>query len=141
MKKGINIWSFPEGTIRECLTLAKAAGFEGVELALSAEGELSMHSTEGEIREVRAVAEGLGLSLYSLSSGLCWDLRLSDDDPAKRSAAKDMIKMAVDAFTGRDRELAEEVIAGDDVVDDDSILLSLAVKAGVRLLIQFKAPC
>lgn len=33
-------------------------------------------------------------------------------------AAKDMTKMAVDAFTGRDRELAEEVIASDDVVDE-----------------------
>lgn len=104
MKKGINIWSFPAGTIRESLTLAKAAGFEGVELALSAEGELSMHSTEGEIREVRSVAEGLGLSLYSLSSGLCWDLRLSDDDPAKRSAAKDMIKKQLEtaAILGAD---------------------------------------
>ena len=42
MKKGINIWSFPGGTIKESLELAKKAGFEGVELALNGTGELSM---------------------------------------------------------------------------------------------------
>ena len=92
MKKGINIWSFPAGTVRESLALAKDAGFEGVELALGAEGELTMTSSEAEILEVKKMADDLGLSLYSLSSGLCWDYRLSDDDPAMRQKAKDMIK-------------------------------------------------
>ena len=92
MKKGINIWSFPVGTIKENLALAKKAGFEGVELALNGEGELSLKSTEKEILEIRKAAEDMGLSLYSLSSGLCWDFRLSDDDAAMRQKAKDMIK-------------------------------------------------
>ena len=92
MKKGINIWSFPQGTIKDSLTLAKKAGFEGVELALSGEGELSMNSTEREIQDVRKTAEDLGLKLYSLSCGLCWDYRLSDDDEKMREKAKDMIK-------------------------------------------------
>lgn len=92
MKKGINIWSFPAGSIKDSLTLAKNAGFEGVELALGAEGELSMASTESEIKEVKKLADGMGLALYSLSCGLCWDYRLSDDDPALRAKAKDMIK-------------------------------------------------
>ena len=92
MKKGINIWSFPAGSIKDSLTLAKDAGFEGVELALNAEGELSMSATDAELREIKSVADGLGLSLYSLSSGICWDYRLSDDDPTMRERAKDMIK-------------------------------------------------
>lgn len=96
MKKGINIWSFPQGTIKENLTLAKDAGFEGVELAINASGELSMASTEKEIVEVKKTADDLGLSLYSLSSGLCWDLRLSDDDEKMREKAKDMIKKQLD---------------------------------------------
>lgn len=96
MKKGINIWSFPQGTIKENLTLAKDAGFEGVELAINASGELSMASTEKEILEVKKTADDLGLSLYSLSSGLCWDLRLSDDDEKMREKAKDMIKKQLD---------------------------------------------
>ena len=108
MKKGINIWSFPQGTIKESLTLAKAAGFEGVELALNGEGELSMQSTEREIEDVRKQAEELGLALYSLSCGLCWDYRLSDDDPAMRQKAKDMIKKQLETakILGADTILA-----------------------------------
>lgn len=92
MKKGINIWSFPAGTIKDSLTLAKNAGFEGVELALNPEGELSMSSPTSEIVEIKKTADDIGLSLYSLSSGLCWDYRLSDDEPNMREKAKDMIK-------------------------------------------------
>ena len=96
MKKGINIWSFPQGTIKESLMLAKKAGFEGVELALNGEGELSMQSTEKEIAEIRKMAEDMGLELYSLSCGLCWDYRLSDEDQSMREKAKDMIKKQLD---------------------------------------------
>lgn len=92
MKKGINVWSFPQGSVKDVLTLAKKAGFEGVELALNGEGELSLTSTESEIKQVKAMADDMGLALYSLSSGLCWDYRLSDDDPTLRQKAKDMIK-------------------------------------------------
>ncbi len=92
MKKGINVWSFPAGTIKDTLTLAKKAGFEGVELALNGEGELSLNSTKEELLAIKNTAEDLGLSLYSLSCGLCWDYRLSDDNPEIREKAKDMIK-------------------------------------------------
>ena len=33
MKKGISIWSFAEGTLREKMLLAKKAGFDGIELS------------------------------------------------------------------------------------------------------------
>ena len=92
MKKGINIWSFPAGTVKESLELAKAAGFEGVELALSGDGEISLTSTDAELLEIRKTAEALGLELYSLSCGLCWDYRLSDDDPVIREKAKSIIR-------------------------------------------------
>jgi len=100
MKKGINIWSFPNNTIKENLILAKDAGFEGVELALNGEGELSINATDKEIKEIKDVADSLGLSLYSLSCGLCWDYRLSDDDANIRQKAKDMIKKQIDTAKG-----------------------------------------
>jgi hexulose-6-phosphate isomerase len=96
MKKGINIWSFPQDSIKNNLALAKDAGFEGVELALNGEGELSMISTDKEITAIKNMADDMGLSLYSLSCGLCWDYRLSDDDKAMREKAKDMIKKQLD---------------------------------------------
>ena len=100
MKKGINIWSFPNNTIKNNLILAKDAGFEGVELALNGEGELSINATDKEIKEIKDVADSLGLSLYSLSCGLCWDYRLSDDDANIRQKAKDMIKKQIDTAKG-----------------------------------------
>ena len=92
MKKGINIWSFPQASIKNNLVLAKDAGFEGVELALNGTGELSMQSTDKEIKQIKTMADDMGLTLYSLSCGLCWDYRLSDDDKNMRQKAKDMIK-------------------------------------------------
>ena len=100
MKKGINIWSFPNNTIKNNLILAKDAGFEGVELALNGEGELSINATDKEIKEIKDVADSLGLSLYSLSCGLCWDYRLSDDDANIRQKAKDMIRKQIDTAKG-----------------------------------------
>ena len=56
MKKGINIWSFPQASIKDNLALAKDAGFEGVELAIGAEGELTLDSTESEIKGIKNIA-------------------------------------------------------------------------------------
>ncbi len=92
MKKGINIWSFPSGSIKDNILLAKKAGFEGIELALNETGELSMKSTDKEILEIKEFAKNEKMSLYSLSCGMCWDYRLSDDDKSMREKAKDMIK-------------------------------------------------
>lgn len=96
MKKGINIWSFPQASIKDNLVLAKDAGFEGVELALNGTGELSMQSTDKEIKQIKTMADDMGLVLYSLSCGLCWDYRLSDDDKNMRQKAKDMINKQLD---------------------------------------------
>lgn len=96
MKKGINIWSFPQASIKDNLVLAKDAGFEGVELALNGTGELSMQSTDKEIKQIKTMADDMGLTLYSLSCGLCWEYRLSDDDKNMRQKAKDMIKKQLD---------------------------------------------
>ena len=111
MKKGINVWSFPPASIKDTLTLAKNAGFEGVELALNAEGELSLNSTEKELLEIKKVANDLDIAIPSLSSSLCWDYRLSDDDPKMREKAKDIIKKQIESakILGADTVL---VIAG-----------------------------
>ena len=92
MKKGISVWSFPAGTIKDTLTLAKDAGFEGVELALNGDGEISLNSTEAELLKIKSMADSMGMSLYSVSCGLCWDYVLSSDDPKIREKAKDIIK-------------------------------------------------
>ena len=91
MKKSINIWSFVGKTNREAMKLAKDAGFEGIELALSTEGEITMTSTDEELLSIKAYAEELGIRIPSLSSGLCWTDSLTADDPAERQRAFDMV--------------------------------------------------
>ena len=91
LKKSINIWSFVGKTNREAMKLAKGAGIEGSELALSTEGEITMTSTDEELLSIKAYAEELGIRIPSLSSGLCWTDSLTADDPAERQRAFDMV--------------------------------------------------
>ena len=100
MKKGISIWSFPQATLAENFALAKDAGFEGVEVALDAEGELSLSATEQDILHIRKQADDAGIALYSVACGLYWDFWLNDDDTAKRQKAKDIVKKQLECAAG-----------------------------------------
>lgn len=91
MKKGINIWSFVGKSNKEAMKLAKDAGFEGIELALCSDGEISMTSSDEELLSIRAYADQLGIKIPSLSSGLCWTDSLTADDPEERQRAFDMV--------------------------------------------------
>ena len=91
MKKSINIWSFIGKTNREAMTLAKEAGFEGIELALDAAGEISAEATDEQLQALKDYAQELGIRIPSLSSSLCWGDSLTSDDPAERQRAHDMI--------------------------------------------------
>ncbi len=73
MKKGISIWSFAGGTLEENFRLAKQAGFDGVEVALDEEGELSLASTEADVQKVKSAACSAVLRLpksYSVNKPL-----------------------------------------------------------------------
>ena len=92
MKKGINIWSFPDMPLASCFALAKDAGFEGVEVGLTEDGEVSLKSTEKELLAVKESAKAAGIELYSVATGLYWDYWLTADDIAERARAKDIVK-------------------------------------------------
>lgn len=97
MKKGISIWSFPPAPLAKSFALAKEAGFEGVEVALDAEGELSLSSTERDYAAIRDAAKSNGIELYSVACGLYWDHWLCADDAAERERAKDIVKKQLEA--------------------------------------------
>ena len=63
MKKGISIWSFPEGSLSESFALAKKAGFDGVEVALEETGELSLSTDENGLIEIKKQAADSGIEL------------------------------------------------------------------------------
>ena len=88
MYKSINVWSFAGGmSLREMMSEAKRLGHEGFEPALEAEGELSLASTDDEVRAVRALADEIGIRLTSLAAGLSWGCNPVSNDPATREKA------------------------------------------------------
>ncbi len=91
MKKSINFWSFVGKDIYEAMELAKKAGFEGIELAIMAEGDLTPESTDEQLARIKEKADSLGIKIPSLASGLCWGASLTSDDPAEREEAHRII--------------------------------------------------
>ena len=92
MKKGINIWSFPDQPLAKTFALAHDAGFEGVEVALGETGEIALDSTERDLAAVKKAAADCGIALYSLSCGLYWDCWFNADSAAERARALDIGK-------------------------------------------------
>jgi len=104
MKKGISIWSFSGGTIKENLKLAKDAGFDGVELALDETGEVSLESTKEEILAIKAYGEELGLEFYSVASGLYWTYNYTsaNEENVKKAKAITKKQLEVASWLGCD---------------------------------------
>ena len=88
MFKSINQWSFPAGmTVSEIMQQAKQLGFDAIEPAISETGELSLESTDDEIRAIRAEADRIGIRLSSLAGGLSWGCSPTSNDPDVREKA------------------------------------------------------
>lgn len=96
MKKGISIWSFPTAPLADSFALAKDAGFEGVEVALDEEGELSLTTSEKNVLAIADTAKNSGIELYSVACGLYWSYWLNADCERERSKAKDIVKRQLD---------------------------------------------
>ncbi len=92
MKKGISIWSFAEPNLKKCFELAKDAGFEGVEVALDTEGEVSLKSTKEDIEKVKQYAKDAGIELYSVACGLYWQKNYTANSEEVRREAIEITK-------------------------------------------------
>jgi hexulose-6-phosphate isomerase len=157
MKKSINLWAFPypqRMTLRECLQLARDAGFEGIELNYDLENDLSPKSSGSHYRQIRKESEQIGIAISGVCSFLYWPYSLTDSDPARRARSLELAGLMIEAA----RELGTDnllTIAGStyipwvpdrepvpiDVCDRrarEAIgrLLPLAEKAGVSLNIE-----
>lgn len=87
MKKSINLWAFPypeRMSLRECLQLAKDAGFEGIELNYDLDNDLSPKSGAKEYTAIRKMADEIGIEISGLCSFLFWPYPLTSNDAAKR---------------------------------------------------------
>lgn len=100
MKKSINLWAFPypdRMNLRECLTLAKDAGFDGIELNYDLENDLSPKAGRAEFEAIRKMAHDIGIAISGLCSFLYWPYSLTDNDPARRSRALELARAMIDA--------------------------------------------
>ena len=74
-----------EMTLVECLQLAKAAGFDGIELNYDLESDLSPRAGTREFQEIRRMADRIGIAISGLCSFLFWPYPLTSNDEAKRA--------------------------------------------------------
>ena len=88
MKKSINLWAFPypeKMSLRDCMQLAKDAGFDGIELNYDLENDLSPKSGAKEFHDIRRMADQIGIQISGVCSFLFWPYPLTSNDPAERA--------------------------------------------------------
>nr|WP_311198867.1 sugar phosphate isomerase/epimerase family protein [Paenibacillus sp. YPD9-1] len=106
------------------MRLAKAAGFEGVELGLNETGEVSLESSEEELRDIKRLASDIGIELTSLASGLYWTYSLTSRNQAVREKALQIVKKQLEAAAvlGVDTILVVPGAVGVDFIPDTEVV-------------------
>jgi hexulose-6-phosphate isomerase len=100
MKKSINMWAFPypdKMSLAECFDLAKAAGFDAVEINYALDGEFSAESTPAEIEAVGELARKCGISISGVCSFLYWPYSMTQDDPVRREKGVQLATKMIEA--------------------------------------------
>ena len=100
MKKSINLWAFPypdRMSLKECLQLAKDAGFDGIELNYDLDNDLSPKAGTKEYSAIRKTAADIGIAISGVCSFLFWPYPLTSNDAAKRRRGLELAKKMVEA--------------------------------------------
>ncbi len=87
MKKSINLWAFPypdKWSLKKCFQVAKDAGFDAVEPNFNLEGEFSADSSDEEIRQIKQMADEVGIEISGICSFLFWPYSMTHPDPERR---------------------------------------------------------
>lgn len=97
MKKAISYWSFPgglEGTldIRQCLTQAKAMGYQGVELGVYYDGTINTQSTKKDMEQLLAIANEIDIKISGLASVEFWGTNFTSPDPKDVERGRTLIE-------------------------------------------------
>lgn len=100
MKKSINLWAFPypdKMSLRQCLQLAKDAGFDAIELNYDLESDLSPKSGAAEFNAIRKQADDIGIAISGLCSFLFWPYPLTSNDADERARGMELAGMMTQA--------------------------------------------
>ncbi len=96
MKKSINQWAFPypqKMSLERCLRLAKAAGFDAIELNYDLDNDLSPKHGTADYVKIRKLCDDLGLAISGVCSFLFWPYPLTSNDSAKRKRALELASL------------------------------------------------
>jgi len=70
----ISYWAFTGGRkLVEAMAMAGKAGFDGIELCIDAEGELTPKTTSQQAKQIAAAARTIQIRLDSVATGLLWE--------------------------------------------------------------------
>jgi hexulose-6-phosphate isomerase len=100
MKKSINLWCFPypsKMSLKECLQLAKDAGFDGIELNYDLDSDLSPKSGTAEFQAIRKMADEIGIQISGVCSFLFWPYPLTSNDPTERARGMELAGLMTQA--------------------------------------------
>ena len=134
MKKCISYWSLKDGLanthpIGDALSEAKAAGFDGLELCIGTEGELTVDTPEAECRAIREKIDASGLTVETLASGMSWGFNPVSDDPEVREKAVSLHEAALQraAWLGLDAMLFVPGTVNSPIAPDEHVRPDLAI--------------
>jgi hexulose-6-phosphate isomerase len=97
MIKSISYWSFPGGMkLKDRMKLAKAVGFEAIELTLEGpDAEINMKTTAAEIKAIKQMADKIGLQTPTFATGLYWSEPMVLDGGKINKTGLDICKKAL----------------------------------------------
>src|SRR5271166_711728 len=93
MKKSINLWAFPypaRMSLRDCLRLAKDAGFDGIELNYDLDNDLSPTHGTADYHAIRKLADSIGIAISGVCSFLFWPYPMTSNDAQKRARSLEL---------------------------------------------------
>jgi L-ribulose-5-phosphate 3-epimerase len=159
MKASISSWSFPGGLsglpdYAPAAAQAMAAGFAGIEVALSPHGCMTPETKEADVRKIATSIRNEGLDVAGLATGMLWEAPLTHPDAKVREKGRDLVRRmiaaapalgtdailvvpgAVDVFFMPDAPVVDYREAWARATDAIASLVPEAEKAGVRLGIE-----
>ena len=97
MKKSINAWHFPPGTLMvDAARAARDAGFDAIEPTLNPQGELTPETSEAACRVLGEQIREADLEIAALACGMFWSTSYTSRDAAVRAQAFDLTLACLD---------------------------------------------
>lgn len=96
MRKSITLRAFPPAmNTRSRVDLARAAGYEGVEINLEPGGEYTLDSSEKDLTDLRRYIENQGMQISSVYNRQQWQYPITSQNPETRRRGQAIIESLV----------------------------------------------